>query len=127
MREGGSATVIMLAVTGLLASATVGLASVGLAFSARVQATAAADAAALAAAVATYPGTGRGPPAAEADRLARANGAVLMACLCPIDSTFAVRTVTVRTSVPVMLPLFGRVSVSGAARAEFDPREWWGG
>lgn len=118
---------IMLAVTGLLASATVGLASVGLAFSARVQAMAAADAAALAAAVATYPGTGRGSPAAEASRAARANDAVLVSCQCLVDSTLAPRTVTVRTAVTATLPVFGRVSIPGAARAEFDPRAWWGG
>lgn len=127
MRERGSATVLMFAVTGLLASATVGLASLGLAWSARAQAVAAADAAALAAAVATYPGTGRGSPVAEARRIAGENGAALVSCHCPVDSTFATRTVTVRASVSAMLPVFGNVAISAAARAEFDPAAWWGG
>lgn len=126
MSERGSVTLLVTALAGLLTVAIIGVGAVGEAYSARVRAATAADAAALAAAVATYPGTGRDLPPREADRAARANGAVLVECLCPVDRTLRVRTVTVRTAVTVDLLVFGRLTVRGAARAEFDPAAWWG-
>lgn len=126
MRDRGSVTVLMLAVTGLLAATLTGATSVGLLLAGRETAATAAESAALAAAVATYPGTARGSPASEASRAAQANGARLESCSCPVDGSLGERTVTVRTSVAVDVPLFGTLRVRGAARAEFDPLRWLG-
>lgn len=126
MRERGSATVVMLAVTGLLAATLTGATSVGLLLAGRETAASAAEAAALVAAVGTYPGTGRGSPVGEATRMAQANGARLESCSCPVDLSLRPRVVTVRTSVMVRVPLFGGLRVWGAARAEFDPLRWLG-
>ena len=126
MSERGSITVVVMAVAGLLASLTVGAAGVAMAYTAREQASTAAEAAALAAAVATYPGTGRPAPSSEARRAAAANGARLDSCRCPVDPSLSARTVTVRASVEVVVPIFGTIRVMGAARAEFDPLAWLG-
>ncbi len=126
MSDRGSATVLMLAVTGLLAASAIGATSLGLILGVRTTAATAADAAALAAAVATYPGAGRGSPASEASRAAVANGARLESCSCPVDGSLTSRTVTVRVSAGVTVPLFGALRVWGAARAEFDPMRWLG-
>lgn len=127
MRDRGSATVVMLAVAGLLAATLTGATSVGLLLAGRERAATAAEAAALAAAVATYPGTGSGSPDAAARGAAQANGALLESCSCPVDGTLRSRRVTVRASVTVRVPLFGALRVIGAARAEFDPLRWLGG
>lgn len=116
----------MLAVTGLLAATLTGATSVGLLLAARETAATAAEGAALAAAVGTYPATGRVSPSAEATRVTQANGARLESCSCPVDRSLRPRVVTVRTSVTVRVPLFGTLRVWGAARAEFDPLLWLG-
>ncbi len=116
----------MLAVTGLLAATLTGATSMGLLLAGKETAATAAEAAALAAAVGTYPGTERGSPSAEATRVTQANGARLESCLCPVDGSLRPRVVTVRTSVTVRVPLFGALRVWGAARAEFDPVAWLG-
>lgn len=126
MTERGSGTVLGMAVTGLLAASLVGVTSLTMAYTAREKAATAAEAAALAAAVATYPGTGRTVPAGVASRVAAANGARLESCSCPVDGSLSLRTVTVRTSVEVVVPFFGRLRIRGAARAEFDPVAWLG-
>jgi len=119
-------TVFMTAVIAILALLLVATASLGAAYSARAQAQSAADAAALASAVATYPGVGRAAPPAEARRAADLNGARLVSCRCPVDSSLEARTVVVTTAVDVTLPVFGALEVRGAASAEFDPRRWLG-
>ena len=89
---------------------------------ARASATAAADAAALAAAPMTFPPVAGGrSPLAEASRLARANGATLVSCLCPRVATFAPRRVEVTVLFPVELPIVGLRWIEGSSAAEFVP------
>jgi hypothetical protein len=95
-------------------------------YGARAQATNAADAAALASAVATYPpATGTGPVTAALQAV-RLNDAALVSCHCVRDSSLAARTVEVVAAVEVDVPVFGTVTVSGISRAEFDPMLWLG-
>lgn len=99
-----------------------GVASVGAFFHARVQATAAADAAALAAAPVTFlPFGARGTPAEEAERFAAANGARLVACSCAVDRSWAHRTVVVDVERVVRLWPAGSITVRARGRAEFSP------
>ena len=101
---------------------TVALATVAGAQLARMRATTAADAAALAAAPVTFlPFGATGSPAQEAGRFARLNGASLVSCRCPIDRSFATRSAEVRVAVSVGLPLLGSVTVEATGRAEFAP------
>ena len=113
----------------LVATAAIGMIGVGsLAslYAARNHASTAADAAALAAAVATYPPAGAESPMVEARRYARLNAATLHSCQCPVDSTMKVRVVTVIVELKANVPLFGVLPVRAGARAEFDPRAWLG-
>lgn len=125
--ERGSMTLVMVAVGGIVATLAVATAGLGALYAARAQANTSADAAALAAAVATYPPAARGSgPLAAARQAARHNGARLVTCSCPVDGSVRPRTVTVVASVSVTVPFFGDLDVRGAARAEFDPRGWLG-
>lgn len=128
MRNGerGSATLGVLLVTGLLGASLVALGSVTVLYGARVEAGNAADAAALAAAVASYPPVGAEAPIAEAERLAAANGARLVRCVCPVDPTLSTRVAEVLVETEVSVPFFGALGVRAAARAEFDPMAWLG-
>lgn len=126
MTRGGASLMAGLVVA-VVAVVGVATASLGLAFGAAEQARTAAEAGALAAAVATYPPAGGGrTPVAEAARYVAANGASLRRCQCRVDRTLQRRTVLVMAVVRVRLPLFGELGVPGAARAEFDPRSWLG-
>ncbi len=118
MNERGSVSVLIAGITAAAVVCVVGLGISGRLLTAWAQAGAAADAAALAAAPATFLG---GSPAGEAARLAVANGATLEACSCQADSSFEERTVTVRVVVGIELPFVGRLQVPGVGRAEFDP------
>ncbi len=121
-REQGSAAVLLLAVAGLVLVLALGVADAGIAFSARLQAAAAADAAALAAAPVTFrPFGATGSPATEARRLARANGAVLTKCSCPVDRTWRSRVVEVVVERRVALLGLGTITVRASSRAEFAP------
>lgn len=122
----GSATVLTLAISGLVVVLTAAVAQLGVLVAARGQASTAADAAALAAAVATYPAAGTRTPRAAAAVAARANGAVVETCRCPVDARLRTRSVEVVASVDVDVSLFGDLTVRSAARAEFDPRAWLG-
>jgi hypothetical protein len=95
-------------------------------YGARIHASTAADAAALAAAVATYPPAGGGDPVQEARHFALINGAVLKECDCALDYSMDVRIVTVVVEMKVPVPLFGVIPISAGARAEFDPSLWLG-
>jgi secretion/DNA translocation related TadE-like protein len=118
----GSATVLLLAVAGLVLVLAIGVADVGLAFAGRLQAAAAADAAALAAAPVTFrPFGASGSPAEEASRFAAANGATLMSCRCPIDRSWRPRVVEVAVERRVELLGIGAVTVKALSRAEFSP------
>ncbi|MCI0424831.1 MAG: hypothetical protein L0Z49_00195 [Actinobacteria bacterium] len=118
--------VVMTVAMALLAVSLTAVASLGLLYAARAQAVTGSDAAALAAAVATYPGTGRGSPRVEAAMAASRNGARLVACVCPTDSGLGPRVSQVTVTVRVDVPVFGVVTVRATSRAEFDPRAWLG-
>jgi secretion/DNA translocation related TadE-like protein len=117
--ERGSASVAAMAL--IVVTLVVGMAVVDVTslLAARLQAEAAADAAALAAAPLTF--LGGSDPRTEAARLAGANGAGLRACRCPIDRSLAVRVVEVEVEVPVATMAVGRHLVVVRSRAEFDP------
>jgi hypothetical protein len=119
-------TVVMTGVIVIVAVVTTAVAALGMLYAARAQATNAADAAALAAAVATYPSIGRESPVVVAEDAAGANGAVLVGCVCPTDPSLNERTVQVTTAIRVQVPIFGEVTVRSRARAEFDPMRWLG-
>ena len=100
----------------LLAGAGIGVLAQGQVAAIRAQT--AADAAALAAAPETFFG---GDPATLAREYARANGAALIACECPVDSTWQTRRVMVTVRVPLAVWTLGGVGVSRSAIAEFVP------
>lgn len=125
-RERGSVTPVVLAAVALVALVGVGTTSVGSLLAAREQANSAAEAAALAAAVATYPPAGASDPWREAAEFAARNSAVLYACQCKVDGGLGDRTVTVTAFVAHSVPLFGELRVFAMARAEFSPRDWLG-
>lgn len=124
--ERGAMTMAMAGVVAIVAFLAVAVAGLGMLFAARTQATNAADAAALAAAVATYPAASGVDPELAAVRAARANGARVVECLCPRNGGLVVRTVEVTTAVAVEVPVFGSLTVRSRARAEFDPLRWLG-
>ncbi len=96
--------------------------AVGAGFVGYVQAAGAADAAALAAAPVTFSQFGaRGSPAQEAARFAAANGTTLIWCTCPVNRSWATRTVTTVVSRPIAIPGIGRVEVRATSRATFEP------
>ena len=122
MRERGAGSVLTVAVMALVIF--VGLAVLGAAqvITARARASTAADAAALAAAPATFPPlAGGNSPIAEALRVAEANGARLISCLCFRVATFEPRHVEVTVVFPVDLPVLGRRWVEASSAAEFVP------
>ena len=124
--DNGTMTVVMTGVIVIVAVVGTTVAALGMLYAARAQATNAADAAALAAAVATYPSVGRDDPRSAAEHAAEANGAGLVGCECPVDSSLDARTVEVVTAIRVDVPIFGEVTVRAASRAEFDPMRWLG-
>ncbi len=120
----GSAAVVMVAAVALVMVLAAGLGAVAVLWQARSQASAAADAAALAAAPVTFrPYGAEGSPAAEAARFAAANGTRLYECRCPIDRSWAARTVVVTVVRIAHLPGIGPVPVQASAAAEFRPAE----
>lgn len=125
-RDDGSMAVAMSGVTVIVAVLAVAVASIGMLFAARAQATNAADAAALAAAVATYPAAFDRQPLDAARQAAVLNGAVVVDCRCPVDTSLVSRTVEVVTAVSVKVPIFGQLTVESSSRAEFDPVRWFG-
>lgn len=95
---------------------------VGAGIGAYTAASNAADASALAAAPITFrPFGASGTPAAEAARYAERNGASLVRCRCPIDRSWAPRTVAVVVARRIHLPVIGSVRVSATSRATFEP------
>jgi hypothetical protein len=125
-REKGAGTILILGLCGLVATVGVGTAGLGVLFDAREKAATAAEAAALAAAVATYPPAADGPPERLASEMARRNGARLISCWCDVDLSLDARVVAATVALTADLPLFGEVDVGKTARAEFDPRLWLG-
>ena len=89
---------------------------------ARARLSAAADAAALAAAPATFADFGAGSdPERAAGETATANGAQLVECRCPVDHTWASRTVQVVVSADIDLTMLGSRRLQASAAAEFSP------
>ena len=120
--ESGSIAVATLGSTGLLLLLALWLGALAQVSVARLEASTAADAAALAAAPVTFlPFGSAGSPFDEAARFARLNGADLVLCVCAIDRSFSSRTVVVRVAVPVRLPFVGDARVEAVGRAEFVP------
>lgn len=109
----------LLAVGVLLALLVTDIARVA---AARTNATTAADAAALAAAPLTFSAFGsRTDPVQAAADLARANGAELVECHCPIDRSWDVRVVVAVVAIDVDLLVVPDRRVEAAAAAEFRP------
>lgn len=99
-----------------------GVGMVGAAAASYATAASAADSAALAAAPVTFlPFGAAGSPTNEAVRFARANGATLVSCRCPVDRSWNRRTVSVTVSRSISLPIIGTVTVHSTSRATFDP------
>ncbi len=122
MKDQGAAGVALLGVVGFVLMLTVALATVVGVQQARLRATSAADAAALAAAPVTFlPFGAKGTPTDEAARFARLNGASLVSCRCAINRSFEPRTVEVRVRTSVGLAVLGTVTVEATGRAEFTP------
>ena len=100
----------------------VALVGIGQFVIARERVVAAAEAGALAAAPVTFRSFGAaGTAAAEADRLVRANGAVLVRCDCSHSPQYEPRTATVTTRFTVAILGFQRVDLEYTAAAEFRP------
>lgn len=122
MNDRGAAGVLLAAAAGVVMLLAAALGAVGSYLLARVEAVAAADAAALAAAPVTFlPFGAAGSPAEEAARFAAANGARLVACLCPLDPSWAARTVTVEVAREASFWPAGSITVTATGRAEFRP------
>ena len=122
MSERGGAGVLLAAVAGVVLLRAAALAGVGSYLRARVEAVAAADAAALAAAPVTFlPFGAAGTPAEEAARFAAANGARLVSCACAPDPSWEPRAVTVQVAREASLWPAGSVTVTATGRAEFLP------
>lgn len=124
--ETGGASLLVMMIAALVGVAMIAVGSLATLYGARLHASTAADAAALAAAVGTYPPAGAGPPITEARRYALANGAILVDCTCDPDTSMLPRTVTVLVEMKVPVPIFGVIPIRAGARAEFDPVLWLG-
>ena len=91
---------------------------------ARAQLVAAADAAALAAAPATFASFGSGNnPRLLATEVAASNGVDLIECMCRVDRSWGARLVVVTVSSRVDLLLFADRELRATAAAEFRPVE----
>jgi len=96
--------------------------SVGAGITAYAKAAAGADAAALAAAPVTFrPFGATGSPRAEAAKFAAANGSRLIRCRCPVNRSWASRSVEVTVVRTVSILGLGDVTVRASSRATFDP------
>jgi hypothetical protein len=119
--EGGSVA-IGVALVGVVLMFILGVGLVGAAATTYAVAASAADAAALASAPVTFrPFGALGSPREEAARFARANGARLVRCDCPINRSWATRTVSVTVSREISLPIAGVLVITATSRAVFEP------
>jgi hypothetical protein len=120
--EQGAVAVVVAAVAVAAAVLAIVVADTGRYLAAASQASTAADAAALAAAPVTFrPFGAAGSPRAEAARLAAANGASLVRCVCDLDTSFADRDVVVEVRLEVDLLISGSTTVRATSRARFSP------
>lgn len=119
--ETGSASIVgVVAVTAILAAGLMAVEASTLVGD-RLGAQTAADAAALAAAQATFPLGGSGDPREMAARFALHNGAELVSCECRIDHSWRPRVVRVVVRRLRSTLWFGTIAVTAGASAEFDP------
>jgi len=110
------------ALVGLVLVMMVAVGSVGGGIGAYTKAANAADAAALAAAPVTFrPFGASGSPAHEAALFARANGAALVSCGCPIDRSWDTRTVVVTVERTISIFGIATARVRATSRATFEP------
>jgi hypothetical protein len=124
--ERGAMSALLLAIGAVVALVAGATAAVGVLLAEREHAATAAEAAALAAAVATYPPAWSADPDEVAAEYAARNGAHLISCGCPVDASLRARTVVVTVGLVADVPIFGEVLVGRTARAEFDPIDWLG-
>lgn len=122
LRERGSATILALALIFVVIVTGLALLAAAQLVTARARAVTAADAAALAAAPATFPAlsNGAGPDQLAAE-LAQANGARLLRCLCPIVESFDPRDVEVEVALAAQIAIVGGVEVRAVSRAHYVP------
>ena len=120
--EAGSVTIALLGVMAVAILVGLTLIDIAAYISGGVQASTAADAAALAAAPLTFRAFGSSvTPAREAAYFAAANGAVVVVCRCIVDRSWRTRTVEVIVERRLVLTLFGRRTIRAVGRAEFTP------
>ena len=120
--ERGSMSVVVAAVLVLGSLLVVATAGVGQVVLARERVAVAAEAGALAAAPVTFrPFGASGSATDEADRLVRANGAVLVRCDCKHDSRYTPRTVMVTARLTVAVLGIREIDIEHTAAAEFRP------
>jgi len=120
--ERGSGTVLAMATMAVVIVASLALVAATQIVIGRARAVTAADAAALAAAVHTFPPAGAGiTPIQAATAMARSNGALLTLCRCRTDASLGMRTVEVKVETRVEVVLIGPVMVAAASRAEYVP------
>ena len=120
--ERGSAAIAAVGAVVLGLVLMVGLAGIGQVVLAREKVVAAAEAGALAAAPVTFrPFGATGSPSAEADRLVRANGAVLVRCYCRSDPGYSPRTAVVTARLKLAVLGIREVTLEATAAAEFSP------
>jgi len=119
--ERGSAG-LGLAAVGMAVFLVAAVGSVGAGVAAYAKAAAGADAAALGAAPVTFrPFGASGSPRSEAARFAAANGSRLIRCRCPVDRSWASRSVEVTVVRTISILGIGEVTVRASSRATFDP------
>ncbi|NOY54617.1 MAG: hypothetical protein GXP34_01380 [Actinobacteria bacterium] len=115
--EAGAVTIVLAGVVFAVLVLGLVIAGTGQVLAARFQAATAADAAALAAAPATF----RADPYEEAVRFAEANGAHLVSCECRPDRSWAPRTVETVTEITVEVLGLGSRRIRARGRAEYVP------
>ncbi len=120
--ERGSVTVLVSAIVLLAMVGTLLVVDVAKVMAVRAGLVVAADAAALAAAPATFAAFGQAvQPQQAAVELAVANGTELVRCDCPIDRSWRVRRVVVTVGTEVELTLLADRYLTASAAAEFRP------
>jgi secretion/DNA translocation related TadE-like protein len=119
-RERGSASVLLVGLLPIMLIIAVAVIEAAGLVGSRIQAQTAADAAALAAAAATFPAKGEDPQS-QAVRFAEANGTELVSCRCPMNPSFEPRVVTVIVTMAHHTRFFGEVVLRAGASAEFHP------
>ena len=115
--EAGNITLALAGIVFAVLVLGIVIAGTGQVLAARFQAATAADAAALAAAPATF----HDDPYAAAARFAAANGTRLVSCRCPVDNSWDPRTVETVTEVTVDVLGLGPQRIRARGRAEYLP------